>query len=308
MLKGVSDFGQNEYKNPESLSIIQKIVAATAIVSVVGALFHSMHWTLFGHYTFEELFGLSAEGIGQFWLWQPISHLFFEMTTLGLSLTFFIYLLLNLYIISFVGLNIANEVGPRDFLKLYFTSGLLAGGSVLFTNFLLGTDQIFFGNIAPLYMLITLWCMLAPENELLFLFVFTVRLKWLWAALLGVQFLLAIPTRDISGLIAVLSGTMVGYTYGIFQLNLTGPFSYTHSIETRFKNFVSLLFLRPHSQVVVTKAKIYDFKTGEAILNDDQFMDEVLDKISKHGEKSVTWSERQRMEQISRRKRGEFDT
>ena len=40
---------------------------------------------------------------------------------------------------------------------------------------------------------------------------------------------------------------------------------------------------------VFAKAKIYDFKTGQAILNDEEFMDAMLSKISMYGQSSLSF-------------------
>jgi hypothetical protein len=50
-------------------------------------------------------------------------------------------------------------------------------------------------------------------------------------------------------------------------------------------------------------SKIFDFKTGKAILNDEAFMDACLKKISEYGREGLTFRERWRMRRISKRKK-----
>jgi len=48
--------------------------------------------------------------------------------------------------------------------------------------------------------------------------------------------------------------------------------------------------------------KVVDFKTGQPILDDDQFMDAMLARISLYGESVLTPDEKNRMRKISERK------
>ena len=50
------------------------------------------------------------------------------------------------------------------------------------------------------------------------------------------------------------------------------------------------------------ESKIVDIKTGKTVLDDEAFIDEMLAKISRYGEKSLSWQERDRMRQISEKK------
>ena len=43
-------------------------------------------------------------------------------------------------------------------------------------------------------------------------------------------------------------------------------------------------------------AKIFDLKTGQAVIDDDSFMDSMLEKISKSGEQSLSKKEKKRMQ------------
>lgn len=56
-------------------------------------------------------------------------------------------------------------------------------------------------------------------------------------------------------------------------------------------------------QAYAKNAKIYDFKTGRIVLDDDSFMDACLAKIADTGRDSLSWREKFRMKRISKRKK-----
>ncbi len=56
-------------------------------------------------------------------------------------------------------------------------------------------------------------------------------------------------------------------------------------------------------QLPYRHSKIYDIKSGEPLLDDDQFMDAMLDQISRYGEESLTPAEKKRMKEISEKKK-----
>lgn len=78
------------------------------------------------------------------------------------------------------------------------------------------------------------------------------------------------------------------------MLNLTSPFNFTQSFDK------ALIGSFKGKKMT---SKIVDIQTGQQwSSNDDAFIDSMLTKISKHGEASLTPSERRRMQNISERK------
>ncbi len=103
-------------------------------------------------------------------------------------------------------------------------------------------------------------------------------------------------------LIYYLLAPLAAYIYCVTVLGLQSPFPALHSIDSaleRIKEKASATFFRADS----SSEKIYDIRTGNPVDRDERFMDEMLDKISKYGERSLTWRERRRMEEISKKRK-----
>ena len=98
---------------------------------------------------------------------------------------------------------------------------------------------------------------------------------------------------------AYLSSLIVGYLYALLAWNLRSPFAFTHRFDDWVADFGVRWRSRAHQK---THSKIVDFRTGKAVKDDARFMDEMLDKIAKHGEKSLTRKELRRMNKVGKRR------
>jgi hypothetical protein len=96
---------------------------------------------------------------------------------------------------------------------------------------------------------------------------------------------------------------LFGYLYAVMAWELNGPFSWMRLIDRPFGALSLLLKKTGKWRLKKGKeGKIIDFQTGEPLQNDEQFVDAMLEKISKQGEASLSWKERQRLQEISKRK------
>ena len=97
---------------------------------------------------------------------------------------------------------------------------------------------------------------------------------------------------------------LYGYLYSVLVWDSLSPFRRLHPLEKKMIYLKRKWFHRFQKvvDIEVQPSKVYDFKTGKAIIQDDDFMDACLDKISKKGKSSLTMRERFRMWRISRKK------
>jgi membrane associated rhomboid family serine protease len=245
----------------------------------------------------QQLLSFSPYGFQQYFLWQLVTYLFVLPPTPGLTLGFIITLLFNLYIIWVVGTWVINRIGKQAFALLYFGSGIFAGLCCLATMNFFGMDALVAGATPAIYALFVIWAMFFPDTELLFFFLFPMKSRWLVAGLILIPLLMSLSQREWVLFTLIAAGSFYGYCFGLLGLELNGPFVFSHRVEDRLIGIKRRLFKNSLS------SKIVDIKTGKPVdSSDEEFMDEMLGKISLHGKESLTWRERRRMAKISKNK------
>jgi membrane associated rhomboid family serine protease len=253
-----------------------------------------------------DYLGLSRWGIRNWYIWQPITYLFVQMIPPG-GMTFFylIALFFNMYILWVMGSALIELVGTKSFLHFYFFTGIAAGLLALGLMHLLGHDRLLAGPAAAILALVTAWTMIYPEVEMLLFFLIPIKAKWVMAGIVGAILFLALTQGEIAYLALYMAGVVLGYLYAVCAWKLQGPFPWLHPFDRRvaaISSWVSQKLPRWTRQASTKESKIIDFKTGQSVTNDDEFVDAMLTKISLHGEKSLTRSERHRLHQISQNK------
>lgn len=287
-------------------STIRNLIIITVIVSVACGLLQNIYLYFFDYPGPQEYFALSWWGLTQFYFWQPISYLFVQDGgSQGISLWFMISLLFQMYVLWAIGSIVYEHLTQKTFLAFYFITGVLAGLMALLIAQAEGTAVFLAGPIAPLMGLLTLWTMLHPEGEIYLFFLIPIRAKWLLVGILGTFVLIAFSQVNFVYVTLYIVGALSGYLYGVLGRDLRGPFASWYGFEDHlidyFTRFQNLVF---RTKKVPPKSKIYDFETGNPVNDDDdKFVDAMLDKISKHGEKSLSWNERRRMQKISEKKK-----
>lgn len=287
------------------------LLSCIAVISLVSSLLDGIFVYYLEMNGPQSLLSLSWNGLKQGYLWQPLSSLFvLSSGNAGLSLSFFLELFFDLYIIWIMGGTLIDRLGSSPFFRFYFFCGILTGLLTLACMPLVGQYMSLAGPTAAVIAIMTVWTMLLPESELLLFFMFPVKAKWLFSALFGIFLLINLSHFSFIAAIFNLLSVLIAYIYATAVWGLHSPFAITSGIDNFFIrlgeklrsiNFIGKLF-KQKKPVADKESKIYDFHSGSPILDDDAFMDEALDKISKFGEKSLTWSERARMKKISEKK------
>ncbi len=276
---------------------VRNIIFATIIISLFAALIEPSFFQLFGFSGPQEWLSLSWDnGISNYFVWQPVSYLFvLPQGYNGISFNLLITLAFQMYIVWTVGTVIYNRIGSKEFIYLYFGTGILAGLAASF----IAPNYIFSGPTPVILALFTIWMLTDPESEIFLMMTFPVKVKWLTVAILGGIFLIHISTLEVVYLFFYLLGPLAAYLIGTIAWGMESPFAATAKID-RFLNNLGKKSRLKRKQTAES-AKILKFKSGEPQLqNDDRFIDAMLTKISKYGENSLTWSEKRRMEKISK--------
>ncbi|MBA2728515.1 MAG: rhomboid family intramembrane serine protease [Parachlamydiaceae bacterium] len=286
---------------------IYRLVAATSIISIFCALFGAF-FSYFGIKTPQEFLSLSWNGLSNWHIWQPISYLFLQPGgNSGITFGFLISLFFNMYILWIMGSSTLNRVGKEPFLRFYFICGALTGLATLLFMPLIGQYALLAGTGPVILAILMVWTMLHPDSQILLFFFIPVQAKHLLPALLVLLLLINLSQLNFIELIFNFFGLFFGYLYATLVWGLESPYAFTKypdkwltDIGVKISNMSS--WFGKGRPLPDKKAEIIDFHTGKAVMDDDLFMDAILEKISKFGEKSLTWSERNRMKQISKNK------
>lgn len=286
------------------LSPLKYLILTTIGLSLFCALFDS----LFPYLNIprpQAFLSLSLWGIKNYFFWQFFTHFFISPVSQGVNISFILYIVFNMYFLWMVGSSVIAQRGPKHFLSLYLGGGILGG--LVSALVLLSTYAMTpIAGINPaLYALLTAWMMLFPEMQILLFFTIPVKIKWLILGILGVNLAMDLSHGDLLHFLPYLSSVLFGYFYAVLGWRLRSPFSQLHPFENqlirlRDKTTSSLSYSNYEPQ---SRGKIYDFKTGNVILTEEEFVDACLSKIAKYGKNSLSFVERWKMRKISKRKK-----
>lgn len=279
---------------------IKELIWITAAFSIFCALFNYAFWALFEIQGPQELFSLSWWGLSQSYLWQPLTFIFVEAGgSFGISFNYLLGLFFNMYLLWMLGTYLWEVYGTQSFLIFYFTTGIIAGLAALLLGALFGIYGPIAGPTASILAILVVWTMLNPDAQLFLFSLFPVKALYLTLGILAYMLFSALSQGNFLVFLFYSLGALAGYLYGAIVWDLKSPFEKTHA----FDEWLNDLGLRFRSKFFKQgKAKIVDIQTGKPKSDDDAFMDEMLSKIARLGEGSLTWGERRRMDEIAAKK------
>lgn len=279
------------------------------MIHVGLSLFCALFDTWFPHWnlpTPQALLSLSLWGLKHGFVWQFFTHFFISPQTNGLSLSFILYLLFNMYFLWVVGSSVLERHGVKHFLILYLGGGVFSG-AITSLALLKSSSLIPIAGVNPaLYALLTAWMMLLPEVQILLFFTIPIKIKWLIVGILGINLCVDLSQGNLVHFILYLTSIGFGYLYALCVWKIHGPFPRLHAFE---KILINLGRKATHTFTYTSTyhppkgSKIYDFRTGKALLSDEEFLDACLSKIATEGKESLTFHERWKMRRISKRKK-----
>lgn len=244
---------------------------------------------------------LSWPGLRSFFLWQPITALFFYPTFGALSFGYLIGLAFTAYLLWVFGSDLVERVGERQFLFFFFFCGITATLLTLLLMPLIGQYGILAGPTPALIALMIAWVFFHAETELLLFFLIPVKAKWLLFGGLGALLLINLSQLDFVDFFLYLFATLIGYLYVVMVWGLHSPVTDMYRFELKAMTFSNRVqgWFRKSSDRKKKKGSIISFPFGkEKPLEDEAFIDAMLEKISKKGEGSLTRAERERMDSI----------
>lgn len=275
--------------------VVRWLIILTCIVSLLSALTNNLFVQFLKMTGPVEFFGLSWRGLRWGYFWQPVTYLFVQDPGgNGIHFFYLISLLFDMYVLWVIGSMVIERLGSMRFIVLYLLTGVLAGLAAVGMMTLIGSYSLITGPSAALLGLLVVWTMYYPDSDLMLFFLFPIKLRWLLTGVLGAIFIVSLSQLDFVSLTFYGVATLTGYLFGLISCGLRSPFAFTR----RFDLFVIRLSNRLFGTTASNeKSKVVDIQS-----DDDAFVDAMLSKISKQGEKSLTSRERRRMQEISARK------
>jgi hypothetical protein len=145
------------------------------------------------------------------------------------------------------------------------------------------------------------WVFLNSEAQILLFLTVPVRAKWLLAGYAGVNLLSNFANGDFYNFAALATALLFGYFFSLCTFEVRSPYRVLHRFEDFFLKAKRELWRAKPIRAEYASSKIYDFKTGRAVAEDEDFLRESFAKIKRSGKRSLSLLERIRFYRLTRR-------
>jgi len=284
--------------------VIKVTIALTLLLTFFSLMSNALFTQVFGIPSPQQLLSLSTWGIHKFFIWQFVSYLFIQPLSGGITFGLLLHIFFDLYLLWAIGSSIVQLKGKNHFMSLYFGGGIFVGLISYLCQLFFHVSVPFAGATPAIYILLISWSFLFPTASLMLFMMIPMRAKWLVFGLIGVNLFLDFSNGNFFGFLITGSSLVFGYLYAVLAWETLSPFPRLHRFDNKLislkRKYFS--FSRGSSEHAMEEGKIYDFKTGRIIMQDEEFMDVCLEKISRHGKGSLSWRERWKLWRISKKK------
>ncbi len=247
---------------------------------------------------FVHMFSISADPfkfITRPWTW--VTHMFLHVS--------FFHLLFNMLYLYWFGRIAGDLIGDRRIFPLYFIGGWF--GVILFMLFALLTPWIpgnvyAYGASAAVLALTAAAGAIAPDYEIRLIFLGNVKLKYIVAVLILIDFL-SIGGANTGGSIAHLGGVIWGflYVYLLTQGYETGDFiNRLLDVQLFGRSAGGSAKKKSYQAVMRMQVKRKSYASEE--IDFEEELDRILDKIKKEGFNKLTKAEKKFLEDASKNK------
>ncbi len=285
--------------------VIKSFIIAIVGFSLFSGIADKIFPLIFGNLNFTYLFGLSLIGLKHFYLWQPLTYLFIYPSFQGIHPGYLINLAFSMFVFWRVGTAIYLTKGIKHFLFLFFGSGLFASAVAFIALFSSPGVHLYAGSTPAIFAMLMGLIILFPKMELMLFLTLPVKAKWLIVTILASTLLIDLSNGMYINFFVNLAAAMFGYFYGIIAWKAKSPFAILNTFEELLQRITGNVKKTTKStidQYANSSSRIYDFRTGERVIDDNTFIDACLSKISNEGRSSLTWREKFRLWRISKKK------
>jgi membrane associated rhomboid family serine protease len=280
--------------------VVRWVIWLTCGISIASAWLDSS-FQAYLNLSPQWLLSLSLSGWHERFLWQPLTYLFVQPAPYGITFELLINLLIVSYLIWMIGTEIAVLFGSKAFLRFYLFCGVVTG--VLGWAALAATHSptVIAGAFAATLSLFVVFAMIYPNRELLFFFIVEIPIKILLACLVGGALFVFLAQGDLVNLTLTVSAIVTAYLYAKLGWGLNGPYQWMRPMDHFFDRVSSMV----HSRWVGYREenqKIVTLKEARTHQQEEEFVDKMLEKISKEGKNSLSWLERRKLDKISQKR------
>ncbi len=278
--------------------LVKILVLSTGVLSLLLALLEA----LFPHFalTLERLVSLNLYGISHGYIWELFTYSFIEPAPGGITFLYLFHLAFLLYVLWIISFSLIERGGAKAFITLYLLGSILSGSAVLAVMKIYALPNFFLNSQVVLYTLLFAWMMLNPKAKIYIFFTLPFSLTWLLMGIWGMNLLIDLSQGNLLSFTAYIIAALVGYLFAVIVWQASS-FSSLKKVEDFLHKLRWNRKLSPQGEAFHA-SKIYDFKTGEPILHDEDFMDAMLAKISLYGEDALSKEEKKRMKELSKKK------
>ena len=244
----------------------------------------------------QDWFELDRRVVLQGQIWRLATYDLMHSTSEGLPW----HLLCNMYFLYILGRKIIDVYSEREFALMYLASSIASGTVYLLWGFLMGQNHPVIGASGAVSAVLVVYAMRWPNDSWTFFYVVPVTAKWLAILYAGLDLypmLKQLGGHEIysnTAHSAHIGGMLFGFLYEYYHWNI-------ESIVNRFK-FSNPLKRRPKLRIVRDDERA-SHPELRPTRNEAQLqirLDELLAKITDHGQSSLTESERAELSEASR--------
>ncbi|MCB1159029.1 MAG: rhomboid family intramembrane serine protease [Leptospiraceae bacterium] len=255
--------------------------AVKALIIINSAIF-VIHFIAAGIFNFKFL--RSGDPLMEYLALNPreLNPLFYyKLLTYAFLHGGIMHLLLNMFSLWMFGSELEIKYGSKNFVGAYLLSCLLGGILSLIVYNLNGSYYYVLGASGGIFGVLLMYALNWPDREVLFMMLFPIKIKYL----IGIYMLIIMFSQAGEGgniaHMAHLGGAIGGALFFFADRNYKINFNF------------SLSRYRQKRKMMKYQEEMYERQNAK------ERVDELLDKISKHGMKSLTRKERQFLKEAS---------
>ena len=309
MDRDYTSYTPNTSTTPWSLKFIIGLIIG---LSLTNGLFNGLFPNLPYWARLDTLFSLSLHFFQEGMFWQPITYVLIQPSPNGLDFSSLLNLLFNTYLIWIGSSLLLQLISRKTFYTFCSIQILLTGLSVCLFQIITQDTSTFASPFFIALGCISVWAFAHADSEIKLFFVFKMKAKWIIAIFFIFNLIVPLSQQQFAYSLAVGSTLILSYLSYLVMFRTTSFLSFLHPIESLIlyllkqreeKKRLHLTSVKQSESIIASKSKKYDFGSGKAIVDDDVFVDAMLDKINQYGEHSLTNKEKRKLNKISKKKR-----
>jgi membrane associated rhomboid family serine protease len=241
---------------------------------------------------------------GPFMPWQLFTYMFMHGG--------FWHLFLNMFALWMFGMELENIWGSKKFLAYYMMCGIGAGLANLFLSPLFSSVQApTVGASGSIYGVLVAFGMMFPNRPIFIYFLFPIKAKYFVVIYMIIE-LLSVGSNSGIAHIAHLGGGLVGFLYILItnNTNISSIFRFPDKPRPKQKTSSSNVYKSKYYEKYNTGSESDDVSDADYYVENEkkegnkalqEKIDEILDKISKDGYKSLTDEEKRILFEASKK-------